>query len=224
MRLKSITAIIVVLCSTFISCLDDHQEPIDLSLKVGNIYCEDGRIYPVDYFLEQNAAPAGIITAVGGPNDNYRALVMALEDIGSTYYLNSVEEKIGNVSSDITLFNGKENTAALLVASLDSDSIVQLKPAGAILCSSYKASGKGAWHLPSVAEFRSVANSYAAIVSSLKAIGADKLQQRYQTSTVDGSSEDNEQLFNYTIELPKGNISSTLKTESHPVRAFMILR
>jgi hypothetical protein len=175
MRLKPITAIIVVLCSIFVSCLDDHQEPIDLSLKVGNIYCEDGNIYPVDYFLEQNTAPAGIITAVGGPNDNYRVLVMALEDIDNTYYLNNIEEKISNVSSDVTLFDGKENTAALLVASLKSDSIVQLKPAGAILCSSYRASGKGAWHLPSVAELRTVASSYTAIVSSLKAIGADML-------------------------------------------------
>lgn len=224
MRKIQISIILLAMVSSFFACLDDHEEPVDLSLKVGNIYCEDGNIYPVDFYLNQEVPAAGVITAVGGPEDNYRALVIALEDAGNTYYLNDFIDDISDVSTDITLFDGKENTAALLIASLESDSTTQIIPAGAILCSTYRASGLGAWHLPSVAEFRSVATSYATIARSLNEIGAEPLGETYQTSTIDGNSGSNEQLFNYTIELPKGNIASTLKTESHPVRPFLILR
>lgn len=224
MKKIHIIAFLLMLAASFTACLDEHQEPVDLSLKVGNIYCVDGNIYPVDYFATMGKSPAGIVTAVGGPNDNYRALVMGLEDAGQAYYVNTVLEDISDVSSDVTLFDGKENTAALLMAALNSDSTCVIIPAGALLCSTYNANGVGAWHLPSVAEFRTVASAYTVISASLKAVGAAPLDVRYQTSTIDGTSSNAQQLYNYTIELPKGNIASSIKTESHLVRPFMILR
>ena len=208
----------------FTSCLDEHKDPLDLSVKVGNIYGSDGSIYPLDYFLEQGIAPVGVVASVGTPDDGYRVLVVGLEDIGSTYYLNTVLEDVGNVSSDVTKFDGKENTAALLLAALESDSTAVIMPAGAMLSSSYMPHGVGAWHLPSVAEFRAVSQHYGTISHSLQAVGGQPFGPCYMTSTVDGNSSSLEQLYNYCIELPKGNIASTIKTESHEVRPFLILK
>ena len=206
---------------SFASCLDDHENPIDLSLKVGNVYYSDGSIWPVDYYKAEGVQPVGIVTAVGGPNDKYRALVMALEDIGTAYYLNTLDEDIAGISSDLTTFDGKENTAALLYAAV-SDTL--LTPASALLCSSYIAGGISAWHLPSVAEFRTVSTNYPAITATLRALDMAKLGDCYQTSTTDGTSNNNSKLYNYIIELPKGNTTSAMKTESHVIRPFIILK
>lgn len=203
------------------SCLDEHVPVVDLSLRVGNVYCADGQIVPVDHFLTTDLTPVGVVVAVGAPEDSYRALVMGLEDLGDTHFLNTIQEEVSGVSADLTLFNGKENTAALLYAVTENE---ELNPGGALLAASYIAGGMSAWYLPSVAEFRSVAASWSAVSSTLAAIGAEPLGTRYQTSTVDGTSDDSAMLYNYCIELPKGNVTSTLKTEPHTVRPFLLLR
>lgn len=217
-----ILSLLIGLC--FISCLDEHKDPLDLSIKVGNIYGRDGAIYPVDYFVEQGLSPAGIVTSVGGPDDGYRVLIVGLEDLGSASYLNTVLEDVSDVSTDVTAFDGKDNTAALLLAALESDSTAVIYPEAAEMCSNYKPHDVGAWHLPSVAEFRTVSANYATIARSLKAVGGETLGTCYMTSTVDGKTTSLEQLYNYCIELPGGNITSTVKTEPHQVRPFLILK
>lgn len=203
------------------SCLDEHVPVVDLSLRVGNIYCADGQIVPVDHFLTTDLMPVGVVVAVGGADDTYRALVMGLEDLGETHFLNTLEEDVSGVSSDLTLFNGKENTAALVFAVTENE---ELNPGGALLATSYIAGGISAWYLPSVAEFRAVTAGWTAVAGTLSALGAEPLGTRYQTSTVDGTSDDSSMLYNYCIELPKGNVTSTLKTEPHAVRPFLLLR
>jgi len=218
---KILSAVLFMTALIFPSCLDEHEDPVDLSLKVGNIYCEDGNIYPVDIYLMQDVPAAGVVTAIGGTDDGYRALVVALEDIGRTYYYNKTDEDVSGVSSDLTTIDGKENTAALVYAAVEDSTA---HPSAALLCTSYMASGMSAWHVPSVAEFRTVAENFATVARSLSAVKAQPLGDCYQTSTVDGSGQNNSQLYNYLIELPKGNVSSAVKTESHYVRPFLILK
>lgn len=218
---KIMTAALLFAATFFSSCLDEHIDPMDLSLKVGNIYCENGAIYPYDYYVMQDSPAAGVVTSVGGKDDGYRALVVALDDAGPMHYLNDTKSAIQGVSSDLTTFDGKENTASLLLAVVNDSTLI---PGSAILCSTYLAGGAATWHLPSVAEFRSVADNYAAVSTSLDKVKAQPLGNRYQTSTMDGTSSNNAKLYNYLIELPKGNVSSVMRTESHPVRPFLILK
>jgi len=218
---KTIFAALMIAAISFASCLDEHEEPIDLSLKVGNIYCENGQILPVDYYLMQDVPAAGVVTAVGGPEDNYRALIVSLEDIGRIHYFNLTDEDVSGVSSNLDTMDGKENTAALLYSAVE-DSLAH--PGAALLCSSYMASGMSAWHLPSVGEFRTVAANFAVISRSLNAVKAQPLGDSYQTSTVDGTGQNNSRLYNYLIELPKGNVTSVIKTEPHQVRPFLMLK
>ena len=218
---KLISAVFLFTAFSFFSCLDEHEDPVDLSLKVGNIYCVDGSIYPVDFFLTKGISAAGIVTAVGGPEDSYRALIVGLEDLGRVHFFNKTDEEVDGVSSDMNLMDGKENTAALIYAAVEDSTA---NPAAALLCSSYMAGGMSAWHLPSVAEFRTVAANYAAIATSLAAIQAEPLGDCYHTSTVDGSGENNAIFYNYIIELPKGNITGVLRTEPHQVRPFLLLK
>ena len=212
---------IVMAIFSFISCLDEHEDPVDLSLKVGNVYYEDGSIYPVGYAKYEKTMPVGVVTAVGGKDDPYRALIMGLEDIGSEYYLNSLEEDVAGISTDLTTFDGKENTAALLYAAVSDTT---LTPASAMLCSSYIVGGIGSWHLPSVAEMRTVATNYGTVSATLRALQAPALGDCYHTSTTDGTSGNNSKIYYYIIELPKGNVTSAQKTESHMIRPFMILK
>ena len=218
---KIFSIIMAVVALGFVACVDDHQEPVDLSLKIGNVYCTDGSIYPVDYFKNQGLEAAGIVTKVGGKEDAFRALVISLEDIGSHQYMTSLEAEASSISSALDAMDGKENTSALVYASIEDSLVV---PTAALECVAYRASGKEAWHLPSVAEFRTVTDNYWTIERSLREVGGESLGHLYQTSTVDGTSSSNEKLYNYLIELPKGNVSGTLKTDAHPVRPFLILK
>lgn len=218
---KIFTAALLLVATLFSSCLDEHIDPVDLSLKVGNIYCEDGSIYPYDYYVMQDSPAAGVVTSVGSKEDGYRALVVALDDAGYESFLNQTISEIQGVSSKLDTFDGKENTASLLYAVVNDSTLV---PGSAILCSTYMAGGAATWHLPSVAEFRTVADNYAVVTRSLDKVKAQPLGNRYQTSTVDATSSNNSKLYNYLIELPKGNVSSVMRTESHPIRSFLILK
>ena len=218
---KIILAAFALAATTLGSCLDEHIDPMDLSLKVGNVYCENGSIYPYDYIVMQDSPAAGVVTAVGTKDDAFRALVVALEDAGSESFLNKAEDNLQGVSTDLTTFDGKENTAGLLYAVMKDSTLVS---GSAILCSTYMAGGAATWHLPSVAEFRTVAQNYATVAQTLDKVKGQPLGDCYQTSTADGTSNNSARLYNFLIELPKGNASSVMRTESHPVRPFLILK
>lgn len=204
------------------SCLDEHHDAIDMSIKPGSIYCADGGVLPLDVYLTSDRNDAtGIVVATATGDEDWRLLIVSLEDIGATYYQNSDSVAVQGVSSSLTAFDGRDNTAALVLASAEEKDV---NAAGALLAASYQRGGMAAWHLPSVGEWRALVRSWAKVTFAIDAIDAMPLGDCYQTSTADNSSDGSKLMYHYCIELPSGNVASTLKTEVHQVRPFLLLR
>lgn len=213
----------VFMCITTIGC-EEHLEPVDLSLKIGNIYRTDGTIVPIDYHLAQgkdSPEAVGVVCAVGEKKDNYNALVVALNDLGNEYYFAN-DTVATKASSDLELFNGKENTAALLAEYGENEN---LSPMGAVMATAYTAGNIAGWHLPSVAELYSIVKNKGIIISSIKQVGGEDFEDEwYLTSTVDGTSDNTSLFYNYCIIMPEGRRVSDFRTSSHKVRPFLIIR
>lgn len=222
MKIKRLLMMLMAVV-TLAGC-DEHEAVVDLSLKVGNVYRMDGSIVPPLHHKKQlNEAPqaVGVVVAVGGPEDNYSALIMGLEDLDDKYWY-SAKSAETSASSDLYAFNGKENTTKLLTEYTED---AELDPLGAVMAATYTAGGITGWHLPSVGEMKAVVKNRLVIRETLHGLGADEFRDEwYLSSTVDGSSDETAVMYNYCIIMPEGRVVSELKTLPHRVRPFMIIR
>lgn len=209
----------VIMCSC-----EKHVIPVDLTLRVGNIYRADGSIVPpAHHRVEDETAPeaVGVVVSVGEDGDGYSALVMSLYDLQGSYCY-AAETGETDASTDTELFNGKENTAILLSEYAENE---KLDPRGAIMASAYYAGGVAGWHLPSVGEMQAVITDRYTIRESISIVGGDDFSNEwYLTSTVDGSSSETAEMYNYCVIMPEGRVVSELKTMTHKVRPFLIIR
>lgn len=222
--MKIMHYIMALLAALAMVACDEHEELVDLTLKVGNVYRVDGTIVPPAHHrqqLDQAPQAVGVVVAVGTADDNYSALVMGLYDLEDSYWF-AAKESETDASTDLEAFNGKENTTMLLSEYKEDES---LDPMGAIMAATYNAGGITGWHLPSVGEIRAVVQNRSTVLGTINMLGADDFRDEwYLTSTVDGSSSETAVMYNYCILMPEGRVASELKTQSHRVRPFMILR
>lgn len=201
----------------FCSC-EEHVEPIDYSLKTGNIYCADGAIIPPAQARDEAREAVGIVVRVGGDEDEFAAIVMAMRDLGQAQYADSLYS-VSSVSTDLHAFNGKHNTAALLNEAVEEE---RLNPMAAYMAASYNAGGITGWHLPSVAELKAAATP--TVRASLELMDGEALQDGwYTTSTQDGTTSETDVNYNYCISITEGRIVSAVKTERHRVRPFLVI-
>ena len=85
--------------------------------------------------------------------------------------------------------------------------------------------GALSWHLPSVGEMQAVITDRYTIRESISIVGGDDFSNEwYLTSTVDGSSNETAEMYNYCVIMPEGRVVSELKTMTHKVRPFLIIR
>ena len=222
MKIRHYIMALLAIC-TMVAC-DEHEEVVDLTLKVGNVYRVDGSIVPPKHHRQQldNAPQAvGVVVAVGGEEDNYSALVMALHDLDDKYYFTAKSTET-SAGTDLEAFNGKENTTTLISEYKEDE---ELDPLGAIMCAIYSAGNITGWHLPSIGEMKAVVKNRLPIRDALHTIGAEEFKDEwYLSSTVDGSSDETAIMYNYCIIMPEGRVVSELKTQVHKVRPFMIIR
>lgn len=212
-----LAAVVMVAC-------DEHEEVVDLTLKVGNVYRADGTIVPPAHHrqqLDQAPQAVGVVVAVGTEDDSYSALIMGLYDLEDLYWF-SAKEAETEAGTDLEAFNGKENTSMLLSEYKEDNS---LDPMGAIMAATYNAGGITGWHLPSIGEMKAVVKNRSTVLGTVSMLGADDFKDEwYLTSSVDGASSETIIMYNYCILMPEGRVASELKTESHRVRPFLILR
>lgn len=215
--------IVTIFAGLNTSCVDDHVEPVDMTLKVGNVYCANSAIIPVDYYLQgYNSQAVGVVAAVGTEEDNFRALIMSLEDLGRARFLNDVNIEVDNIYTDAEEYNGKESTSALVYAASQNDKIY---PDAALLCSGYMAGSITGWHLPAIAEWKRTVVNKETISRTLALLEVQGFRDDwYQTSTADGASDETILMYNYVITLPEGRVTSSIMTEEHYVRPFLTLK
>lgn len=221
MELKNIFGKLMLIMAViaFSSC-EKHEEPIDYSLKKGNIFLADGRIVPPDAYDASSMNGIGVIVKIGGQDDSYKAIAVGKEDIGSHFYCDSLMNVPG-VSSETELMNGKENTAALMNLYIEED--IQVPAAEA--ASSYRTAGVTGWHLPAVGELLEAAKGRSMIDQTLELIGGHPMNEEwYMSSTQDGASENTKILYMYCVSMKEGRVRYAMKDESYPVRPFITIK
>ncbi len=213
-----ILSICLIGISSLFSC-QPHKEPIDYSLKAGNIYCSNGNIVPPNVY-EENMNGIGVIVTIGKEEDNFSAIAVAKEDIGYYAYADTLMDLETN--GEYVTFDGKENTAILIAGSIEKD---EYDVPAAKAAYSYIAGIVSGWHLPSAGELKDMAAKKGVVKHSLELIGGKWLDEEewYQSSTQDASNDETKQLYNLNVS-SGGRVKASLKTESRPVRPFIVIQ
>lgn len=215
--MRNITSLLLIMIIA-VSCAK-HEDGIDWTLQTGNIYCASGRIVPRDAYVDDMGG-IGVIAVVGGEDDDFRIIAVGRYDAGDHIWADSLVS-VRNVSSDRVASNGSQNTAAMISEALEGKITMEAAEA----CLAYSDGRVSGWHLPSCGELMHAAVAISEINKSLRLIQGEQLRVDgwYLSSTQDGSSSENEQIYALTVSM-HGNVRSTVKTLPCTCRPFIQVR
>lgn len=213
------TGVLVLAVSFLVAACEKHEPAIDYSLKVGNIYIDDGRIIPPEAYDPQQHTAVAVIVATGNSNDPFKALGVALDEWQDRAA--NMTGELDGVSGDIDDMNGRSNTAAMLAAMEEDE---KLDCPAAVSVSAY-GEGDGRWHLPACGELLRLASNRQRIDQVLRVIGGKALTtDLYLSSTIDGTDEYSEKLYMRNVSLQEGRVVSSSRTAEKTVRPFILIR
>lgn len=213
------TGVLVLAVSFFVAACEKHEPAIDYSLKVGNIYIDDGRIIPPEAYDPQQHTAVAVIVATGNSNDPFKALGVALDEWQDRAA--NMTGELDGVSGDIDDMNGRSNTAAMLAAMEEDE---KLDCPAAVSVSAY-GEGDGRWHLPACGELLRLASNRQRIDQVLRVVGGKELTtDLYLSSTIDGTDEYSEKLYMRNVSLQEGRVVSSSRTAEKTVRPFILIR
>ena len=213
------TGVLVLAVSFLVAACEKHEPAIDYSLKVGNIYIDDGRIIPPEAYDPQQHTAVAVIVTTGNSNDPFKALGVALEEWQDRAA--NMTGELDGVSGDIDDMNGRSNTAAMLAAMEEDE---KLDCPAAVSVSAY-GEGDGRWHLPACGELLRLASNRQRIDQVLRVVGGKALTTNlYLSSTIDGTDEYSEKLYMRNVSLQEGRVVSSRRTAEKTVRPFILIR
>ena len=213
------TGVLVLAVSFLVAACEKHEPAIDYSLKVGNIYIDDGRIIPPEAYDPQQHTAVAVIVATGNSNDPFKALGVALDEWQDRAA--NMTGELDGVSGDIDDMNGRSNTAAMLAAMEEDE---KLDCPAAVSVSAYGESD-GRWHLPACGELLRLASNRQRIDQVLRVVGGKELTtDLYLSSTIDGTDEYSEKLYMRNVSLQEGRVVSSSRTAEKTVRPFILIR
>ena len=213
------TGVLVLAVSFLVAACEKHEPAINYSLKVGNIYIDDGRIIPPEAYDPQQHTAVAVIVATGNSNDPFKALGVALDEWQDRAA--NMTGELDGVSGDIDDMNGRSNTAAMLAAMEEDE---KLDCPAAVSVSAY-GEGDGRWHLPACGELLRLASNRQRIDQVLRVVGGKALTtDLYLSSTIDGTDEYSEKLYMRNVSLQEGRVVSSRRTAEKTVRPFILIR
>lgn len=213
------TGVLVLAVSFLVAACEKHEPAIDYSLKVGNIYIDDGRIIPPEAYDPQQHTAVAVIVTTGNSNDPFKALGVALDEWQDRAA--NMTGELDGVSGDIDDMNGRSNTAAMLAAMEEDE---KLDCPAAVSVSAY-GEGDGRWHLPACGELLRLASNRQRIDQVLRVVGGKALTtDLYLSSTIDGTDEYSEKLYMRNVSLQEGRVVSSSRTAEKTVRPFILIR
>lgn len=213
------TGVLVLAVSFLVAACEKHEPAIDYSLKVGNIYIDDGRIIPPEAYDPQQHTAVAVIVATGNSNDPFKALGVALDEWQDRAA--NMTGELDGVSGDIDDMNGRSNTAAMLAAMEEDE---KLDCSAAVSVSAY-GEGDGRWHLPACGELLRLASNRQRIDQVLRVVGGKELTtDLYLSSTIDGTDEYSKKLYMRNVSLQEGRVVSSSRTAEKTVRPFILIR
>ena len=206
--------------------IEPEPNPLDLTMRVGNIYCNDGTtIDPYNY------AKAGMTNAVGvifWVNDS-----LNVED--KAYIVSRFDSKWNNntkcywsdtlietgVSTSITEMNGAANTTEIISYEEKNGGNFQAKD----YAISYYDGDCLNWYLPSAAQLVELYRNKEAVIKALQCCeGEDFDRVWYWTSTEDDDGDESRKYNAFIVTLTEGHIQAESKTNFHAVRPVKTIK
>lgn len=196
------------------ACSEHELENIDYGggmLKVGNILLSNNTVTTPAKFKPAKDNAVGVIFYTSTDT----AYVVSKEELGLFRYAEA-NASINSVSTSVSLLNGKANTAALL-----ADTKINTPAAQAARAYDGVITG---WYLPSVAELKILSTYRNTVAASMALIGGDAFSdEQYASSTQDGTSTANTEMYYYCVSLIKGFVTSNEKTNTARVRPVLMI-
>lgn len=196
------------------ACSEHELENIDYGggmLKVGNILLSNNTVTTPAKFKPATDNAVGVIFYASKDT----AYVVAKEELGPFRYADA-NTNINSVSTSVSLLNGKANTAALLADTKTNTPAAQAATA-------YDGVVTG-WYLPSVAELKILSTYRNTVAASMALIGGDAFSdEQYASSTQDGTSTANTEMYYYCVSLIKGFVTANEKTNTARVRPVLMI-
>lgn len=211
----------VLLGGILASSCQEHEYFPDYTLRVGNIYCQDGRIIPPEVFDDKHDEPIGVIVALGATEGalTYKAIAVGLDEWQAA--ISSRNQVFDGVGSGIDDMQGRSNTASMLMAAME-DSTLSC-PAAEYTTRFGK--GDGSWYIPACGELRHLSRVKETVLASFRLVGAKPLtDQWYVSSSQDDTSEATTELYNLNVSMSEGRVMSSGKTSVKIVRPFIVIQ
>lgn len=206
--------------------IEPEPNPIDLSLKVGNIYCDDGSaIDPYNYKQLGMTNAVGVIFWV---NDSLevedKAYIVSLKD-AELYgqHLCSWSDTLVStgVSTSISALDGAANTTKIVSFQLENGGYFMAKD----FATSYHEGDFKSWYLPSAAQLIQLYLNMEPVTYALECCsGEDFSRVWYWTSTEDNDGSESKKYNACIVSLEEGHIQASLKTNFHNVRPIKTIK
>lgn len=220
MKFNRLYAGIILLLGTFmaVSC-EKHEPVVDYSLKIGNIYCQDGRILPPEAFDASIHEAVAVITVIGQDGQDFKAIGVALDEWQDNLLNRNVNiDGVNGTTDDLA---GKANTAAIIEAVSSDTTLV----APAIVSIQHYRESDGRWHLPSCGELLRLSLNRHKVGESLDRVGGRPLSDSYYlSSTQDGTSDNTQIHYMRNVSLFEGRVIGAEKTSVKTVRPFLLIQ
>lgn len=203
------------------SCIK-HEEVIDTSFQVGNIYCSDGSIVHPTLFAGSGKQAVGVVFWCNDGQDKSitdAGYAVSLEDLSPVSWA-ELDSDISNVSEDESAFDGAANTASILAYGAANGF---LTPA-ATNAIRYAPNGVTGWFVPSIAQCKAISLQYNKITQSFALVNGKGFSSWYWTSTEDGQGKNSPEMFALVAAFSEGRITSTRKNSLYPIRPIIAIR
>jgi hypothetical protein len=200
------------------SC-QEHEELIDISLKIGNLYCSDGSVINPRSYRESGKTAVAVIFWVNKNSGlaTDKAFAVSLENLPAVAWAELLEN-INDVSTDVEALNGASNTASIIT--WGSEEGVST-PAGSGAYN-YAKQGVSGWFLPSMAEAMQIYMNKDAIYDAFKYCDGKEFSNIwYWTSTQDGTGPDTPILNALSVSLTEGRGTGSNKMNIFAVRPII---
>lgn len=230
-RILNITMLLASFVILAVGCkkhtiIEPDPNPIDTILRVGNIYCEDGRVIdPYNYKKAGMTNAAGVIFWVNDSLDvEDKAYLVSLSDAysghsgGKCIWSDTLIST--GVSTSITAMNGAANTSVLTSFQNKNGGYFEAKERAL-----QYGWGINSWYLPSAAQLVELYRNKETVLAALECCNGDGFEQVwYWTSTEDNDGTESKKYNAYIVSLVEGYIQAELKTNLHMVRPIKTIK
>lgn len=215
-----IIAVMAVGCKKH-TVIDPDPNPIDTLLRVGNIYCKDGRVIdPYTYNAQGMTNAIGVIFWVNDSLDvEDRAYVVSLHDSWPCFWCDTMIST--GVSTSITAFDGAANTSTLKTFELRYEHPVYPMRSA----TQYSDEDVYSWYLPSVAQLTEIFRNKDEVYHAFSNCNGDRFNSIwYWSSTEDNDGPESKKYNAYIVTLKEGNIQAASKMDRYAVRPIKTIK